>query len=272
MVEGKYYVIDAHCHVYPDKIAPLAVKGTDTFYGLHSHLKGTVTDLFCEGHRTGVDKFIVQSLATTPHQVKSINEFISKCVAESGGRLIGLGTMHPESADMAGDVEHLIELGLHGVKLHADIQGFCVDDEKCKKIYKLCENKGLPVLMHAGDKRYDRSNPNRIYPVLKEFPNLTVIAAHLGGWSVWQEAVDVLAGLENLYVDTCSSFCFLSKEEAKRIIYAYGTDRVLFGTDYPMWRADEEIEYLLSLGLKRAEYESIFAKNAIRAYKIIEEE
>jgi predicted TIM-barrel fold metal-dependent hydrolase len=107
---------------------------------------------------------------------------------------------------------------------------------------------------------------------LKEFPDLTVVAAHLGGWSVWADAVEKLAGLPNLYVDTCSSFCFLLKEEAKRIIYAYGTDRVLFGTDYPMWRADEEIEYLLSLGLKSSEYEDIFAKNALRAYKIIEEE
>ncbi|MBE6694913.1 MAG: amidohydrolase, partial [Ruminococcaceae bacterium] len=123
-------------------------------------------------------------------------------------------------------------------------------------------------LMHAGDKRYDRSNPNRILPVVKMFPNLTFVAAHLGGWSVWQDAAKELKGLDNLYVDTCSSSAFLEKDEMKRIIDSYGTDKVLFGTDYPMWQADKEIEYLLSLGYSEEEYENIFAKNAIRAYKL----
>ncbi len=264
----KYYIIDAHCHVYPDRIAEIAVAHTDTFYGLKSLHLGTVSDLLSGEGRADVDKFIVQSLATSPHQVKRINEFIAKEVCEHSDRLIGLGTMHPESKTMEADLEHLIELGLHGVKLHADIQDFAVDDERCLKIYSLCEKKGVPILMHAGDKRYDRSNPNRILPVIKKFPSLTFVAAHLGGWSVWGEAAKALKGAENLYVDTSSSSAFLLKDEMKRIIDAYGTDRVLFGTDYPMWRADNEIEYLLSLGYSESEYENIFAKNALRAYKL----
>ena len=265
----KYYTIDAHCHIYPDRIAQVAVAHTDTFYGLHSLYGGTASDLLSGDGRSYVDKFIVQSLATTPHQVKRINEFIAGVVNENKDSLIGLGTMHPESKTMEEDLEHLIELGLHGVKLHADIQGFDVDDERCLKIYSLCEKKGVPILMHAGDKRYDRSNPNRILPVVKMFPSLTFVAAHLGGWSVWQDAVKALSGLPNLYVDTSSSSEFMKKEEMKRIIDTYGTDKVLFGTDYPMWQADKEIEYLLSLGYSDSEYENIFAKNAIRAYKIM---
>ena len=83
-----------------------------------------------------------------------------------------------------------------------------------------------------------------------------------------QDAVKALSGLPNLYVDTSSSSEFMEKEEMKRIIDTYGTDKVLFGTDYPMWQADKEIEYLLSLGYSDSEYENIFAKNALRAYKI----
>ena len=264
----KYYIIDAHCHIYSDRIAEIAVAHTDDFYGLHSLYKGTVSDLLSGDGRTDVDKFIVQSLATSPHQVKRINEFIAQAVGEHKDRLIGLGTMHPESKTMEEDLEHLIELGLHGVKLHADIQDFSVDDERCLRIYSLCEKKGVPILMHAGDKRYDRSNPNRILPVVKKFPSLTFVAAHLGGWSVWQEAAKELKGLDNLYVDSSSSSAFLEKDEMKRIIDSYGTDKVLFGTDYPMWQADSEIEYLLSLGYSESEYENIFAKNAIRAYKL----
>ena len=46
---NKYYAIDAHCHIYPEKIASKAVAGTDNFYGLHSVYAGTVTDLLEKG-------------------------------------------------------------------------------------------------------------------------------------------------------------------------------------------------------------------------------
>ena len=56
----------------------------------------------------------MQSVATTPRQVRRINEFIAAEVAQGGGRLTGLGTLHPESEDIAGDVAHLLSLGLRG--------------------------------------------------------------------------------------------------------------------------------------------------------------
>ena len=77
--------------------------------------------------------------------------------------------MHPDSTDIVGDIEHLQELGLRGVKLHPDIQGFKLDDYRCLKIYELCEKKGLPVLLHTGDFRYDFSNPNRVKPILETY-------------------------------------------------------------------------------------------------------
>ena len=268
MIANKWFAIDAHCHIYPDKIASIAVKHTDEFFDLSSCHRGTYDDLLEQGAESGIDKFIVQSIATTPHQVSRINEFIASSVERSNGRLVGLGTMHPDSTDLGADLDYLLELGLHGVKLHADIQDFCIDDRRCLAIYELCQSRGVPILMHTGDSRFDRSNPNRLAPVLKSFPDLTVIGAHFGGWSVWDDACAAYSGLPNFYVDSSSSFYTLTKDQARYLIDAYGTDRVLFGTDYPMWRADREIEFLLDLGLKDSEYENIFAKNAMRAFNI----
>lgn len=261
MVKGKYKVIDAHCHIYPEKIAARAVAGTDGFYGQHSFADGTVRTLMELGDKIGIDRFVVQSVATTPHQVQSINGFIAESVKASGGRLTGLGTLHPESTDIAGDVEHLMELGLKGVKLHPDIQRFKIDDYRCLKIYELCEERGLPILMHTGDHRYDYSNPNRLLPVMEIYTGLTVIGAHLGGWSVWDEAAEKLSGLPNLYVDCSSSFPFMSKEKAKSIIRSFGADKVLFGTDYPMWDPAAELERLFALELTEEEYKKILSEN-----------
>lgn len=263
-----YYIIDAHCHIYPEKIAERAVEGTSTFYNQTFAAKGTVKDLMDVGVTAGIDKFVVQSVATTPHQVASINNFIAESVKASNGRFIGLGTLHPDTTDLLGDIEHLKELGLLGVKLHPDIQKFKIDDYRCLKIYEQCEKEGLPILMHTGDNRYDYSNPNRMLPVLKIYTSLTVIGAHFGGWSIWDEASRQLSGIENFYVDCSSSMPYISKEETREIILRYGADRVLFGTDYPMWDPKSEIEGLLSLELSSEDYQKIFSLNAKKLFNI----
>ena len=263
-------VIDSHCHIYPDKIAVKATAATEVFYGInHTKLDGTVSMLLEEGTKAGVSHFIVQSVATTPKQVSSINNFIAKTVKDGNGRFTGLGTLHPDSSDIEGDIEELISLGLKGVKLHPDIQRFKVDDYRCLKIYEKCEGR-LPILIHTGDKRYDYSNTNRLIPILEIYKNLTVIGAHFGGWSLWEKAGSELCekAFPNLYVDCSSSFYALSDKQIISLISAYGEDRVLFGTDYPMWNPRVEIKRFMSLRLNKETREKILYKNACRLFGI----
>lgn len=262
-------VIDAHCHIYPEKIAAKAVNGTDNFYGEHSVGSGTVDDLINREQKAGVDKFVVQSVATTPHQVSRINHFIAEEVSKKPEILTGLGTLHPDSPDIKGDIEELLSLGLKGVKLHPDIQAFKLDDYRCLKIYEICEEKGLPLLIHTGDYRYDFSNPNRMLPILDIYTNLIIVGAHLGGWSIYDEAAEKYKKYKNFYVDCSSSFHYLKPEKAKEIIRTYGAERVLFGTDYPMWEAKDELEYFFSLGLEEWEIRCILNMNAKKIFGVI---
>lgn len=239
-------IFDAHCHIYPAKIAQKAAAATAKFYdNLGETFDGTVQTLFTVSD--GITMHLVQSVATNPAQVRSINAFIAKEVEEFPDRLYGFGTLHPDSSDICGDVEDLIRLGLHGVKLHPDIQRFALDDKKTFAMCEVCEGR-LPMLLHTGDKRYSFSNPEQLLPLLKQFPNLTVIGAHFGGWSVWAEAARQLAGrFENFYVDTSSSLFAIDRAQAREMIDAYGADRVLFGTDYPMWNPQKELEKFRAL-------------------------
>lgn len=266
MVENKFYTIDAHCHIYPEKIASKAVEGTDKFYDTSAAGTGTVSNLLEMGSDAGIDHFVVQSVATTPHQVKSINEFIAKTVSENKEKLTGLGTLHPDSEDIESDVKHLLELGLMGVKLHPDIQRFECDNDNCMRIYELCEKNNLILLMHTGDYRYDYSNPNRVIPILERFKNLTFIGAHLAGWSIWEEAYEKLSKYENLFVDCSSCFGFGKLSLIYSIMKKYGADRVLFGTDYPMWSPKSEIDTFLSLDFTDEEREKILGKNAKKIF------
>lgn len=270
-----FKIIDSHCHIFPEKIAKKATESTDKFYDIAasgaidgSAFIGTAENLIKQCVETGVEKCLVTSVATTPHHAQSINSYIASEVEAYPDRFIGFGSLHPESETLEEDANHLVELGLKGVKLHPDIQNFKVDDPKVIKIFEICSQKKLPVLLHTGDYRFDNSNPDRVEKILKMFPDLIIIGAHFGGWSVWDKAPEILCKYKNLYVDTCSSFYALSKESAKEIIDIYGTDRVIFGTDFPMWKQKEELEFLFDLGLSEKELKSILYDNLSRILNI----
>ena len=260
-------IIDAHCHIYPDKIAQKASDYTGDFYSMPSLLDGKTSTLLEYGEKAGIEHFVVQSVATTPSQVSSINNFIANSVCQSNGKFTGLGTLHPDSDDIEADISEIINLGLKGVKLHPDIQQFKIDDYRMLKIYELCEDR-LPILMHTGDSRFDYSNPNRMKPILEIYTKLTVIGAHLGGWSMWDKATESLCKYKNFYVDCSSSLYALSPEKAKELIMAYGTKRVLFGTDYPMWDPETEIARFMQLDLSDCEREDILYNNAVKMFNI----
>ncbi len=266
--ESMQKIVDSHCHIYPDKIAEKAVESIGKFYNIPMCNGGTIADMLEKECAAGVTHCIVFSVATKVAQVKSINEFIASEVEKSNGFMTGLGTLHPDSEDIAGDIDHLLELGLRGVKLHPDIQGFKIDDYRCLKIYELCEKKGLPVLLHTGDYRYDFSNPNRLKPILDTYTDLVVIGAHFGGWSIWERATKELKIYKNFYVDCSSSFYSLEPEKALELIRAYGAEKVMFATDYPMWEPKKELEYFNSLPLTSEERELILHKNAERLFRL----
>lgn len=267
----KYRIIDSHCHIFPEKIAQKATDSIDSFYQISESgvingcgFVGTAKVLINQCKQTGVEKCLVTSVATTPHHAQSINTFISREVELFPDVFIGFGSLHPESLTLKEDVEHLIELGLQGVKLHPDIQSFKVDDPKVIEIFKICNEKNLPVLLHTGDSRFDNSNPDRVKKILEMFPKLRIIGAHFGGWSIWEEATEKLSNYDNFYVDTCSSFYALKKETAKKIIDTYGSNKVIFGTDFPMWKQEDELKFLFSLGLKENQLQDILYNNLMR--------
>ena len=104
-------VFDAHCHIYPAKIARKAAQTTAAFYNYTGEtLDGTVQTLFAHGG--GITKFLVQSVATRPDQVQHINEFIAREVTQFPDRLYGFGALHPDSQTLEDDIAHLRALGL----------------------------------------------------------------------------------------------------------------------------------------------------------------
>lgn len=254
-------IIDAHAHIFPDKIAQKATDNIGKFYDLNMDFDGTVSALLAAMDKAGISKAIVQSVATSPLQVVAINDFIAQQISDNPDRLIGFMTLHPDFENIADEVERACNLGLCGIKLHPDFQLFALNDKKAFEIYEVAQSRQLPLLIHAGDPRFSYSNPVLIKEVLDNFPHLKVIAAHFGGWSEWDDASKYLKN-KGVWVDTSSSLYTLSPERARELINLFGADYTLFGTDFPMWSPVDEIKNIESLKLPSDTLEKIYHKNA----------
>lgn len=261
----EFGIIDAHAHIFPDKIADKAVGSIGDYYGITMACAGTCEDLIEHGKEINVVKYIVNSTATKVEQVQPINSFIAEA-CKKHDCFIGLGTIHPDVEDVEVEVSRIINLGLKGIKLHPDFQDFNIDDESVMKIYRAAEGK-LPILIHMGDENRTSSRPKRLAKVLDMFKGLVVIAAHLGGYSMWDESMDCLVG-RDVYFDTSSSLAFVDKNKVKDIISKHGAQRILFGTDYPMWTHKEELERFNKLELDDNEKEMILYSNACKLFNI----
>jgi len=268
MLDNKYYCIDAHCHVFPDKVVDKAVVAIGRFYNIGMYWRGTPDVLVKAGDQEGIDHFLIHSVATKPEQVSSANRYLASVVADHPGRMTGLGTVHPLSADMERDINELQALGLHGIKIHPDMQGFTIDCDGFMKAFEICQAKGLAVLAHTGDYRGDRTNPNRVEKVLKAFPHLTFVGAHFGGYTVWDEAAAVLPKYDNCFVDTSSTLFWKGAWGMRDLINAYGVDKCMFGTDFPMHPASIELKALKYLAFSEEEYRKLFSENARKIYDI----
>lgn len=263
------HVFDSHVHIYPQKIAQKASAAIGDFYSIQMHFDGSLGTLkeLCKKYH--IDRCLVHSVATTSAQVAKINDFISESVNESNGKFVGFCTMHPDltKKEIADEIDRIISLGLKGIKLHPDFQKFAIDSPEAYKIYEVAEGR-IPILFHTGDVRYNYSSPDKLAKALDDFPKLTVIGAHFGAWSEWDMGWHYLADYENCYVDTSSSFYGITNEQAKQYISAFGYEKVLFGSDYPMWNVGEELERFKSLQLDSKQEEAILYGNICRLLKI----
>jgi predicted TIM-barrel fold metal-dependent hydrolase len=256
-------IFDFHTHAYPEEIATKAVEFLNDYYHVTCEGLGTIEDLKQSAKEMGVNYLLVHSVATKPTQVENINSWIASHTSEN---ILGFGTIHPLYEHIEEEMDRITELGLRGLKLHPDFQSFYIDDPMMDIVYEKAEGN-LPILFHVGDLNSDFSSPRRLARVIEKYPRLTVIAAHLGGYSVWDDGIKYLAG-KNVYIDTSSSLWFLKPEAALNIIHTFGIHRVLFGTDYPLMRHRTELKAFNSIGLTEAEKALILFENAKELLKL----
>ena len=266
MIGNRQKIFDAHTHVYPPSLAPRAVGALGRFYDFVPQGDGTVAELLRDGKQPR-DGFLLLAVATNAQQVRRVNEYVVQAANEArekGKTTLCFAGMHQDCPDMAEELQHAIDCGAVGMKLHPDIQGADIDDRRFYPAYELLQQYDLPLCLHMGDdrERYRYSEPGKLRRMLKDFPHLRVLASHFGGYRAQIEVKEQLLPLDNLWYDTSSSLWYLAPEAAQDMARSIPEDRLLFGSDYPVMTLDRELAYFERLGLKDRQREMVLWDNA----------
>ncbi len=267
-------LIDFHSHIFPDRIAErtLDVLKAGALKYDHvnaiSYFDGTKEGLVRSMAENGVDISVTLPIATKPTQTDSINSYAATVTDE---KIISFASLHPENDNIDKILENIKESNFRGIKLHPEFQSFYVDSPICLKILKKAEELKLYTVFHAG---HDRGLPPPVHGAPKHFKNALeyvsgkyIIAAHLGGWRMWDDVEKYLVGTQ-MYFDTAFIQDDITPEQAKRIILNHGSEKILFGSDNPWENPKDTLAFLNSLGLNKDEFDDITYKNALKILSI----
>lgn len=160
-------------------------------------------------------------------------------------------------------------MGARGLKLHPNFQEFKPSDPGCLEVCEEASQHSLPVIFHTGTKGYEK-RPGRIpsalenfEALLRTFPQMTFILGHMG-ISQYKLAIRLAQRYPNVYLETSGQ----PASHIKEAIQAVGGDRVLFGSDWPLWDPIYPLKAVLDatkgdLGLRKL----VLHENAVRILK-----
>lgn len=258
-------IIDFHTHIFPDSLAERAIKVLrDNAPELNNYTDGTAAGLKKSMLSAGISCSVLLPIATKVTQVRQINESAVELCSE---HFIPFGTLHPDDPDFEKEIAFLVEKGIKGIKLHPEYQRFYIDDRRYYPIYESLAASGLVTLFHAGRDPGPFSNDHALPAAFKtlhnDFPELKLVAAHLGGFNVWNDVLEVLCGI-GIWFDISAVRGSLDPGQVEQIVKTNGTDYILFGSDSPWFDQREIVAWVDSLDLTMSEKENILSKNAIR--------
>ena len=186
---------------------------------------------------------------------------------------VGVDITALEEDQCAAHVRDMLENhGARGVKLHAAAGGFNMSDTRLWPMYKICEQLGAPIIGHSGPDQagVGLAEPQAFGRMLREFPQLKVVLAHMGG-ATWTQALEIAQTFPNAFFDCCEIIEWTggtnapSEKQLAQLIKDIGPERVMMGSDFPWYDLDHTVERVMQLPLlSNEEKEGILGANALR--------
>ncbi|WP_281170761.1 amidohydrolase family protein [Nakamurella lactea] len=245
-------ILDVHTHAMtPEQWGPEWEKNWEPVYREPAH--STSVEEY-DAAMAGVGTTFVFGLRATRAGVATPHDWIADFVKRSTTNCIGFMALDPTDDDVLEQLRYGVQLGLRGIKLYPVLAHFDPRDERFDPFYRAADDAGLIVLWHMGatpspEGRLDVSQPLVVDEVARRHPGLTQIIAHMG--HPWQrDTMVVLRKNRRVFSDVSASW-FRPADGHRALIRAqeWGVvDKLVFGSDFPLWTPTDAIAGLTALG------------------------
>ncbi|MFC2062876.1 amidohydrolase family protein [Chloroflexota bacterium] len=285
MSSAEITVIDTHVHLFPSKeVGQRVLDGVKRTFGTSYYCTGSPEELAETMQAAGISHAVILNQAAASKEAMnwllSGNFFVCAYSKKRPGLIPAIGLDKGMKRSPAAEIEHKLKWGARAVKLHPVAQKFHVNDREMWPIYQKCAETSLPIIFHCGKMMIKRmvnyAHPRLFHDVLKSFPTLMVVLAHMGG-GFWEDATRLANAFpENVYLDTAIAlsaapipdFFRLSDDQAVAMIRQIGPHRIMFGSDFPWINPKPDIARIRGLPLTDEEKRMILGENARAFFNI----
>ncbi|KGN37777.1 amidohydrolase family protein [Knoellia subterranea] len=272
-------MIDVHTHFMPKRVLdkvwayfdsagpklgrewPIAYRGTD---------EERVDRL----REFGVERFTSLSYPHKPGMAGFLNAW-SADFAGAHPDVLRSATFFPEpGADRY--VREAISAGVQVFKVHVQVGEFDPNDTLLDGVWGALSDSGTPVVIHCGDGPLPGpfTGAAGASELLRRFPRLTLVVAHMG-MPEYAEFLDLVAAHERVHLDTTMSFTDFTESmhpfpaELRGRLADLG-ERVLFGSDYPNipYSYLHAVDAVLGLDLGDDWARKVLRENAVRLFDL----
>jgi len=191
-----------------------------------------------------------------PDGYSAANDTVITAAAESGGVLSAYCRLDPR-ADPLGEAQRCLDAGAAGIKLHPRAEDFPLDTPELEPVFALADERGLPVLVHAG--RGIPALGRHALAVTERHPGLRLILAHCGicdlAW-IWEAAPDH----PNLFFDTA----WWAPTDLLALFAMVPPGQIVFASDAPYgtpaFAAALHLRYAIQAGLTDDQIRLVFGE------------
>jgi len=236
-------IYDAHCHL-----------GAGLDYAV------TAESLLREMDACGVERaVIVPADREIAVRNREGNDGVLAAMRRHPDRLTAFSTANPWfGADALAETERAFDAGAAGLKLHPVLQGFSILDPVARPIVELAAARGKPVYFHTGTPI--GSTPFQLSELCLRYPAGRFIMGHAAYSDYWNDVVYAYKAAPNMFVETSTHLPVV----IRLLVEAVGTERVLYGSNYPLNSMSLEVEKITRYISAPRDLERIFAGNLER--------
>jgi predicted TIM-barrel fold metal-dependent hydrolase len=280
-----FVIIDFHTHVVPPHVKEKRVdyiSRDNCFSLLYSSSKAklvTAEETLTAMDEYEIDKSVILNLGWQSHELcRETNDYILDSLAKHSKRLIGFCTIQPLAGDKAlREIERCAQNGAKGIgEMRPDVQKFDLNDtEIMKQLINLIISYDLIFLIHASEPvgHYyigkGKITPDILYEFIVDFPQLKMVCAHWGGGLPFYALMpEVEKAFTNIYFDTAATPFLYKPNIFRHVTDILGSDRILFGSDFPLLSPRRIIDQAESTDLNKEDKLKIFGGNAKKLLSI----